>query len=118
MYWGPISLLHNPLSPLGQQSWTKSVENFALSYPQNAYPVIMVPPWPLPSPYPGQSCLVGIRNDPAGLLFFFFVVGRRGEGWVGGVFVVTSAFKSFILKLDMGNSIFVIIFVQDRRHVQ
>ena len=108
MYWGPIFLLHNPLSPLGQQSWTKSVENFALSYPQNAYPVIMVPPWPLPSPYPGQICLVGIRNDPAGLLL----------GWVGGVFVVTSAFKSFILKLDMGNSIFVIIFVQDRRHVQ
>ena len=36
----------------------------------------------------------------------------------GGVFVVTSAFKSFILKLDKGNSIFLNIFVQDWRHVQ
>ena len=68
MYWGPIFLLRNPLSPLEQQSWTNSVvENFALSYPQNAYPAIMVPLWPLPSPHPGQICLVGIRNDPAGL---------------------------------------------------
>ena len=116
MYWGPIFLRRNPLSPLGQQSWTKSVvENFALSYPQNAYPAIMVPLWPLPSPLPGQICLVGIRNDPAGLLLFFGGGGgwRRGEGWLGGVFVVTSAFKSFILKLDMGNSIFLNIFVQD-----
>ena len=48
---------------------------------------------------------------------FVFIFGA-GEGWVGGVFVVTSAFKSFILKLDMGNSIFLNIFVQDRRHVQ
>ena len=48
---------------------------------------------------------------------FVFTFGA-GEGWVGGVFVVTSAFKSFILKLDMGNSIFLNIFVQDWRHVQ
>ena len=57
----------------------------------------MVPLWPLPPPHPGQICFVGNRNDPAGL---------------GGVFVVTSAFKSFILKLDMGKSIFLNIFVQ------
>ena len=45
----------------------------------------------------------------------FFLVRRRGGGgggWEGGVFVVTSAFKSFILKLDMGKSIFLNIFVQ------
>ena len=50
--------------------------------------------------------------------FLFFCGGEEGGGVGRGVFVVTSAFKSFILKLDMGNSIFVIIFVQDRRHVQ
>ena len=44
------------------------------------------------------------------ILFLFFLGG--GE-WAGGVFVVISAFKSFILKLDMGNSIFLNIFVQD-----
>ena len=72
----------------------KSDEIFALSYPQNAYPVDLVPLWPLPSPHPGQSCLVGIRNDAVGLqhCFFFF----RLEG---GVFVVASSFKSSILKL-------------------
>ena len=37
---------------------------------------------------------------------------------IRGVFVVTSAFKSFILKLDMGKSIFLNIFVQDWRYVQ
>ena len=39
--------------------------------------------------------------------------GGGWGGWEGGVFVVTSAFKSFILKLDMGKSIFLNIFVQD-----
>ena len=83
MYWGPIFLLCNPLNPLGQQSWTKSVvEKFSPSYPQNAYAAIMVPLWPFYSPHPGQICLVGIRNDPAGLLFFFF--GGEGGGGVGG----------------------------------
>ena len=47
-------------------------------------------------------------------LFFFGGGGvRRRGGWEGGVFVVTSAFKSFILKLDMVKSIFLNIFVQD-----
>ena len=45
--------------------------------------------------------------------FFFFFGGEELGWWEGGVFVVTSAFKSFILKLDMGNSIFLNIFVQD-----
>ena len=29
-------------------SWTKSVKNFALSYPQNAHPDYLTPLWPLP----------------------------------------------------------------------
>ena len=52
---------------------------FALSYKLNALcPAGMVPLWPLPSPLPhlDQSCLVGIRNDPAGLQHYFF--------WGGG----------------------------------
>ena len=43
------------------------------------------------------------------VLFCFFLVGD-GKG---GVFVVTSAFKSFVFQLDMGKSIFLNIFVQD-----
>ena len=81
-----------------QQSWTESDENFALSYPQNAHPADLVPLWPLPSSHPGQSCLVGIRNWTS----FFWVEE--------GVFVVASAFKGFILKLDMVTSIFLNIF--------
>ena len=41
------------------------------------------------------------------------MVGRRGEGWVGGVFVVARAFKSFVLRLDVAMSTFLNIFVQD-----
>ena len=58
------------------QSWTESVENFALSYPQNAHPADLVPLWPLPSPQPGQSCLVGIRNDEPDLKIVSFSGGR------------------------------------------
>ena len=57
---------------------TKSVENFALSYPQNAYLAGLVPLWPLLSPHPGQSCLVGMRNDPVRFQHFF--VGGGGGG--------------------------------------
>ena len=54
----------------------------------------------------GQSCLVGIRNDPAGLPNCFF--------WgKGDYFVVARAFKCFIFKLNMVTSIFLHIFVQD-----
>ena len=45
------------------------------------------------------------------MFFLYFVCFL--EGWEGEVFVVTRAFTSFILKLDVGNSIFVNIFVQD-----
>ena len=48
-----------------------------------------------------------------GILFVFFFGGEEGGGVGREVFVVTNAFKSFILKLDMGNSIFLNIFVQD-----
>ena len=48
--------------------------------------------------------------------FFFFLGGGggggRGDG-KGGVFVVTSAFKTFVFQLDMGKSIFLNIFFQD-----
>ena len=46
------------------------------SYPQNDYPVDLVPLWPLLSLHPGQSSLVGIRNDPAGLQHCFLGAGR------------------------------------------
>ena len=36
----------------------------------------------------------------------------------GGVFVVASAYKSFILNVDMVTSIFLIIFVQDCRRIK
>ena len=52
------------------------------------------------------------------MLFCFVFFGGGGGGGgegdgKGGVFVVTSAFKSFVLQLDMGKSIFLYIFVQD-----
>ena len=47
-----------------------------------------------------------IQSD---LNIFCVCVGGGG----GGIFVVNSAFKSFILKLDMVTSIFLDIFVQD-----
>ena len=71
----------------------------------------LVPLWPLLSPHPGQSCLVGIRNDPAGPNHCFL-------GAEGGVFVVASAYKSFILKVDIVTSIFLNIFVHDCRRIK
>ena len=71
----------------------------------------LVPLWPLLTPHPGQSCLVGTRNDPAGLQHCF--LGEEGE-----VFVVASAFKSFILNVDIVTSIFLNIFVQDCRRIK
>ena len=78
-----------------QQSWTKSVENFVVFYPQNALPAGLVPLWPLPSPHPGQCCSVRVNNNPTGLQHCFL----RGEGRRGG-FVVASALKSFTLTLQ------------------
>ena len=78
----------------------------ALSYPLNAYPAgFGTAKAPLLAPR-----LVGIRNDPAGLQQCFF-----GEMVV---FVVASAFKSVILKLDVAKSIFLNIFVQDSRQTK
>ena len=59
------------------QSWTKSVKNFVLSDQQNTYPADLVPIWSLHLPHPGQSCLVGIRNDPARLQHG--PLGAKGE---------------------------------------
>lgn len=53
-----------------RQSWMKSVQNFALSYPQNAYPVDLVPRWRLPSHHPGQCMLF-----------------RRAQKWSSNVFL-------------------------------
>ena len=82
-----------------RQSWMKSVENFALSYPQNAYPVDLVPLWRLPSHHPSQCCSDGLRNDSSR----FFWRDR-------GVFAVASTFRSFIFKLDKATCIFLNIF--------
>ena len=67
-----------------------------------------IPLWPLPLRHPGLSCLVGVRNDPAGLQRVFLA----GGGGVGGG-VVVSSFKSFTLKLDTVTSICPNIFAQD-----
>ena len=82
-----------------RQSWMKSVENFALSYPQNAYPVDLVPLWRLPSHHPGQCCSDGVRKYTA----TFFWRERV-------VFAVASAFRSFIFKLDIATCIFLNVF--------
>ena len=42
--------LPRPDSPMELQSWIKSVNNFALPYPQNAYTADLAPLLPLPSP--------------------------------------------------------------------
>ena len=90
------------------QSWTKSVKNFALSHPQNTCPMDLVLLEHLPSPHPGQCCSMEVRNDPATPWPSTLFSWGKGE-----VFVVTSHFKSFILKQDMAKSIFLHIFVQD-----
>ena len=90
-----------------QQSWMKSVENFALSCPQNAYPVDLVPLWRLPSHHPGQCCSNGLRKYPA----TFFWRER-------GVFAVASAFRSFIFKLDIATCIFLNVFFYSKIKAQ
>ena len=84
-------------------SWTKSVKNFGLSYPQNAHPDYLIPLWPLPWHHPGQCCPFKVRNGPARLQHCF-----RGKGRGVGGFVVASAFQSFILKLDMAFQSFIL----------
>ena len=69
----------------------------------------LIPVRLLPSPHPGQCCSVLVSNDPTELQHCFFITGRGGGGGGGGggeALVVASAFKSFILKLNMATSIF------------
>ena len=66
---------------------------------------------PSPRPTLHECYSVGVRNDPS---LLFFGLGKRG--WGGGgepVYVVASAFKSVILKLDMRTPISLNVFVQD-----
>ena len=87
-----LMMCHYPLS------WTKSVENFALSYPPNAYPMDLVPLCPLHLPHPGQSCFIGIRNDPARHQHCFF--GRKGD------FFSCQCFQELYLETRHGNIYF------------
>ena len=95
------------------QSWTKSVTNFGLSYPQNTYPADLVSLWPLTSPHPGQCCSVEIRNDPAGLQHWFFW-GGRGESVVVGC----KYFQQLYLETSHGSAHFNFLntFVHDCRY--
>ena len=89
-------------------------EGLRLSYStfcqQNAYPAETADPSPRPTLH--ECCSVGVRNDPS---LLFFGLGEEGGDGGGGepVFVVASAFKSVILKLDMRTPIFLNVFVQD-----
>ena len=88
------------------QSWTKSVENFALCYPQNAYSAGLVTLWPLPH----RPTLVKVVLSGWEMIQLGFNIVFWGEG---GVFVVNNAFKIFILKLNMVRPLFLNIYVQD-----
>ena len=58
-------------------SWTKSVKNFALSYPQNTYPWILYHNGPSPySPLVKVVVKLAVRNDSVGFQFAF---GGNGE---------------------------------------
>ena len=117
-----------------RQSWMKSVKNFALSYPQNAYPVDLVPLWRLPSHHPGQCWMKSVKNFalsypqnayPVDLVPLWRLPshhpgqccsdGVRNDPatffWREmGVFAVASAFRSFIFKLDIATCIFLNVF--------
>ena len=117
-----------------RQSWMKSVKNFALSYPQNAYPVDLVPLWRLPSHHPGQCWMKSVENFavsysqnayPVDLVPLWRLPshhpgqccsdGVRNDPatffWREmGVFAVASAFRSFIFKLDIATCIFLNVF--------
>ena len=68
---------------------------------------------PSPRPTLHECYSVGVRNDPSLIIVFWF--GEQGGGEGGGepVYVVASAFKSVILKLDMRTPISLNVFVQD-----
>ena len=80
--------IHAFLIPFATVLDKKCFKNFALCYPQYAYHTGLVL----------LCCSFKVRNYPPRLQHFCL-------GWEGGIFVVTSAFKSFILKLGMATSI-------------
>ena len=92
------------------QSWTKSVQNHALSYSQETHPVNLAPWWPLPPPLPGQCCLVGSKNVLATLQHCFFWVGE-GRGSI----LSELGFRGKYSKIRHTRCIFLNIFVQDCR---
>ena len=115
MYWGPIFLLRNPLSPFRATIFDKKCcwEFCTFLSPERIsryYGIAMAPPhapsWSnlLSGDHKWSSRTLTVFFFWYFVCFFFWWGGGRGVG--RGVFVVTSAFKSFILKLDMGNSIF------------
>ena len=81
------------------QSWTKSVKNFALSYPQKAYPADRVPLRLLPHP-----TLVNVVHSGAVIVF-----GAKARG---AFILIPPALESFIVKLKI-KTFFVTFFVQD-----
>ena len=83
------------------QSWTKSVQKFALSYSQETHPANLAPHWFLPPPLPGQRCSVRSKNVPAALQHCF--LGGKGE-----VCWVNSALQGCILKLDIQRGAYVL----------
>ena len=103
-----------PLATAQAQSWLRSknenpqqsnligqkkfLKNFALSYLQNAYPADLVPLW--------SKLFSRDQKWSSRASKFNFL-----RGW--GIIVVATAFKHFILKLDMVTSNFLYIFVQD-----
>ena len=75
------------------QTWTKSVKNFAVSYPQKAYLADWAPLWPLAPPW-SKLFSLGQKLSTRNLTLF---LGERGSVQV----LAASAFKSLISKLDM-----------------
>ena len=78
-------------------TWTKSVKNVALSYPQNAHPDYLIPLWPLPWHHPGQCCPVEVRNGQARLQHCF----RRK--WGGGGVLICNCQCLLYLETRHGN---------------
>ena len=78
------------------QSWIKSNKI--------AYPLDLVPLWPLPSPHPSQYCLVKVRNEPAKLQHCLF-------GGTRGVFCRSHCFQGLYFETRRGNVYFFLTFL-------
>ena len=92
-YWNLLCMI--------RQSWTKSVQKFALSYSQETRPVNLALHWSLPSPLPGQRC--SVRSKMFRLHFDIVFLGGKGE-----VCWVNSALQGCILKLDIQRGAYVL----------